>query len=183
MKFVWEGMKLVIEPSAAVPLAVALLSKDISRNKMARKASTQERAHLNVGVVVSGGIDLSVVSRLLISSQGWFTAIFPMVTQFTATYLSGCLAPLSNSIVTRVGQCSLGSQAMYYSRPSTKVNKKNPTDPDTVYGKKILFNTPPRQRERNQETKKTKTTGNQDNRKSKRLENQENQEGKIQDAD
>ena len=64
MKLVWERMKLVIEPSAAVPLAVALFSEDF-KEAMARKARTHARAHLNVGIVFSGGnVDLSVVSKL-----------------------------------------------------------------------------------------------------------------------
>lgn len=64
MKFVWERMKLVIEPSAAVSLAVAFFSKDF-KEAMINKARTHERAHLNIGVIFSGGnVDLSVVSKL-----------------------------------------------------------------------------------------------------------------------
>jgi threonine dehydratase len=73
MKFVWERMKLVIEPSAAVPLAVALFSKGF-KETMQKKASAHERPHLNVGIVFSGGnVDLSVVSKLFetISDDTW----------------------------------------------------------------------------------------------------------------
>ena len=64
MKFVWERMKLVIEPSAAVPLAVALFSKDF-KEAMTKKARKLGRADLNIGIVFSGGnVDLSVVSKL-----------------------------------------------------------------------------------------------------------------------
>jgi threonine dehydratase len=61
MKFVFERMKLVIEPSAAVPLAVALYSEEF-KNSMKQKASHKP---LNVGIVFSGGnVDLSVLSKL-----------------------------------------------------------------------------------------------------------------------
>ena len=64
MKFVWERMKLVIEPSAAVSLAVALYSKDF-KEAMNQKAIVHEKAQLNVGIVFSGGnVDLSIVSDL-----------------------------------------------------------------------------------------------------------------------
>jgi threonine dehydratase len=64
MKFVWERMKLVIESSAAVPLAVALFSEEF-RETMKGRESTHEDGHLNVGIVFSGGnVDLNVVSKL-----------------------------------------------------------------------------------------------------------------------
>jgi len=64
MKFVFERMKIVIEPSAAVPLAVALLSQDF-KNALKHKFSGQSDRPLNVGIVFSGGnVDLSIVSKL-----------------------------------------------------------------------------------------------------------------------
>lgn len=63
MKFVFERMKLVIEPSAAVPLAVALFS-DPFRQVMKLRYSEMARP-LNIGIVFSGGnIDLATVSDL-----------------------------------------------------------------------------------------------------------------------
>jgi len=62
MKFVWERMKLVIEPSAVIPLA--LFSKDF-KEAMIKKAHKLERAEQNIGIVFSGGnVDLSVASKL-----------------------------------------------------------------------------------------------------------------------
>ena len=42
MRLVWERMKIVIEPSAAVPLGAILEKKTAARNK-------------KVGIIVSGG--------------------------------------------------------------------------------------------------------------------------------
>jgi len=64
MKFVWERMKLVIEPSAAVPLAVALFSEEFRETFKYRK-SAHEGGRLNVGIIFSGGnVDLTTVSSL-----------------------------------------------------------------------------------------------------------------------
>lgn len=64
MKFSFERLKLVIEPSAAVPLAVALFSREFKGSVQAR-ATSLGRTSLNIGVVFSGGnVDLSVVSGL-----------------------------------------------------------------------------------------------------------------------
>ena len=50
MQFYWERMKLVVEPSGAVPLA-GLLSDEFDNSMMKKK---------KVGVLISGGnIDLS----------------------------------------------------------------------------------------------------------------------------
>jgi threonine dehydratase len=46
MRLVWERMKLIIEPSAAVPLAVLIENREKFRN-------------LRIGIILSGGnIDL-----------------------------------------------------------------------------------------------------------------------------
>ncbi|KAF8579329.1 serine racemase [Ramaria rubella] len=64
MKLVWERMKLVIEPSAAVSLAVALFSPDF-KEAMRMKAGMCGSTHLNIGIIFSGGnVDLSVISKL-----------------------------------------------------------------------------------------------------------------------
>ncbi|MBW7997076.1 MAG: pyridoxal-phosphate dependent enzyme, partial [Candidatus Glassbacteria bacterium] len=50
MKFLWERMKLVVEPSGAVPLAPLL----------ERRVPGTDRGALRVGVIISGGnVDLS----------------------------------------------------------------------------------------------------------------------------
>jgi threonine dehydratase len=47
MKLVWERMKIIIEPSSAVPLATILENKFESRNK-------------KIGIIISGGnVDLT----------------------------------------------------------------------------------------------------------------------------
>jgi threonine dehydratase len=47
MKLIWERMKIVIEPSSAVPFAAVLENKIEVKNK-------------NIGIIISGGnIDLS----------------------------------------------------------------------------------------------------------------------------
>ncbi|CAE6464384.1 unnamed protein product [Rhizoctonia solani] len=53
MKFVWERMKLVIEPSSAVPLAVVLYSSEF--HEAAARWSANKQAGLNIGIVISGG--------------------------------------------------------------------------------------------------------------------------------
>ncbi|KAF8757002.1 Pyridoxal-phosphate dependent enzyme [Rhizoctonia solani] len=53
MKFVWERMKLVIEPSAAVPLAVVFYSPEF--HEAAARWSADKQAGLNIGIVISGG--------------------------------------------------------------------------------------------------------------------------------
>jgi len=61
MKLVWERMKLVIEPSAAVPLAVALYNKEFARQAEGLK---------NVGIVFSGGnVDLQRAVELFKSVE------------------------------------------------------------------------------------------------------------------
>ena len=46
MRLIWERMKLIVEPSAAVALAVLLKNKIIARNK-------------KIGIILSGGnVDL-----------------------------------------------------------------------------------------------------------------------------
>ncbi len=52
MKLVWERMKIVIEPSCAVPLAAIMTNKDRFKNK-------------KVGIILTGGnVDLNTVSEL-----------------------------------------------------------------------------------------------------------------------
>lgn len=67
MKLVYERVKLVIEPSSAVTLAVALYSHQFKENlhELARKRGKTEPHELNVGLVFSGGnVDLLKVSSL-----------------------------------------------------------------------------------------------------------------------
>ncbi|QRV79389.1 cysteine synthase [Ceratobasidium sp. AG-Ba] len=53
MKFIWERMKLVIEPSSAVPLAVVLYSTEFQR--LAQDWVSEKQCGLNIGLVISGG--------------------------------------------------------------------------------------------------------------------------------
>ena len=66
MKLVYERVKLVIEPSSAVTLAVALYSqefKELVAQIAERKGS--EVQNLNVGLVFSGGnVDLTMLSTI-----------------------------------------------------------------------------------------------------------------------
>lgn len=65
MKLVYERVKLVIEPSSAVTLAVVLYSPEFraSLNDIARKRG--KNGSLNVGIVFSGGnVDLATLSDL-----------------------------------------------------------------------------------------------------------------------
>ena len=53
MRFLWERMKIIVEPSGAVPLAVIMAKKVLVENK-------------KVGVILSGGnIDLEPFFQLL----------------------------------------------------------------------------------------------------------------------
>ena len=52
MKLIWERMKIIIEPSSAVPLAAILENKDEFENK-------------RIGIILSGGnIDLDKIPWL-----------------------------------------------------------------------------------------------------------------------
>lgn len=65
MKLVYERVKLVIEPSSAVTLAVVLYSSEFraSLNDIAQKRG--KNGSLNVGIVFSGGnVDLATLSDL-----------------------------------------------------------------------------------------------------------------------
>ena len=67
MKLVYERMKLVIEPSAAVPLAVVLYSQEF-RQHLEALADREGKTNLNVGLVFSGGnVDLKVLGELFAS--------------------------------------------------------------------------------------------------------------------
>lgn len=64
MKLVYERMKLVIEPSAAVGLAVALYSNEF-KEQIRILASKKQKQALNVGIIFSGGnVDLANFSTL-----------------------------------------------------------------------------------------------------------------------
>jgi threonine dehydratase len=68
MRLVYERMKLVIEPSAAVPLAVALYSLEFrdSLDEIATRRGKSSCAKLNVGIVFSGGnVDVTKLGELL----------------------------------------------------------------------------------------------------------------------
>lgn len=55
MRILWERLKVIVEPSAAVPFAAVLKSRDSFRNK-------------NVGIIISGGnVDLVRASKLFAS--------------------------------------------------------------------------------------------------------------------
>lgn len=55
MRILWERLKIIVEPSAAVPFAAVLKGRDIFRNK-------------NVGIIISGGnVDLVRASKLFAS--------------------------------------------------------------------------------------------------------------------
>lgn len=57
MRLVWERMKIIIEPSSAVPLAVVLENQKLFWNK-------------NIGIILSGGnVDASIFFKSLISNS------------------------------------------------------------------------------------------------------------------
>ncbi|KAJ1326478.1 threonine dehydratase [Microdochium nivale] len=67
MRLVYERMKMVIEPSAAVPLAVALYDQDF-RDMVAREAGPEG---WDVGIVFSGGnVSLEALGELFAASSG-----------------------------------------------------------------------------------------------------------------
>lgn len=62
LKLVYERMKLVVEPSAVVPLAVCLYNEDF--RAMVEKEAGQDG--WNIGVVFSGGnVNLATLDDLL----------------------------------------------------------------------------------------------------------------------
>ena len=64
MRLVYERMKLVVEPSACVPLAVALYNEDFRR--MVEKEAGEDG--WDVGIVFSGGnVELSALGKLFAS--------------------------------------------------------------------------------------------------------------------
>lgn len=64
LRLVLERMKLVIEPSAAVPLAVVLCSKPFA--EFAQNQAEEKGRPLTVGVVFSGGnVELSRLFEFL----------------------------------------------------------------------------------------------------------------------
>lgn len=67
MKLVYERVKLVIEPSSAVALAVVLYSQEFkdSLHYLIKRRKKQVIGELNVGVVFSGGnVDFKELSSL-----------------------------------------------------------------------------------------------------------------------
>jgi len=61
MRLVYERMKLVVEPSACVPLAVALYNEDF--RSMVEKEAGEDG--WDVGIVFSGGnVELSALGKL-----------------------------------------------------------------------------------------------------------------------
>lgn len=67
MYLVYERMKLVIEPSSAVTLAVVLYSQEFRQNLdvITQHRGKQGVGELNVGLVFSGGnVDLKSLSSL-----------------------------------------------------------------------------------------------------------------------
>jgi threonine dehydratase len=64
MKLVYERVKLVIEPSAAVGLATVLYSEEFKR-QVRVLAAERRQSTLNVGIIFSGGnVDLTSLSTL-----------------------------------------------------------------------------------------------------------------------
>ncbi|TDL15812.1 tryptophan synthase beta subunit-like PLP-dependent enzyme [Rickenella mellea] len=64
MKLVYERMKLVIEPSAAVGLTIALYSSEF-KEQIRILASKKQKQDLNVGIIFSGGnVDVGNLSTL-----------------------------------------------------------------------------------------------------------------------
>ena len=64
MKLVYERMKIVIEPSSAVTLAVVLYSAEFKRSLL-EIAQRRSKTDLSVGIVFSGGnVDLTTLSDL-----------------------------------------------------------------------------------------------------------------------
>ena len=64
MKLVYERMKLVIEPSAAVGLAVVLFSEEF-KESIQTLAVKRGKNSLNVGIVFSGGnVDFANLASL-----------------------------------------------------------------------------------------------------------------------
>ncbi|KAG8833805.1 hypothetical protein FRC17_010046 [Serendipita sp. 399] len=63
MKFIWERMKIIVEPSSCVTLAVVLFSSEFKQ----RISDLQTKnPHLNIGLVLSGGnVDLNTCLTLL----------------------------------------------------------------------------------------------------------------------
>jgi len=67
MKLIWERMKIVVEPSAAVGLAVVLFSVEFQeRMKMLGREGV-----VNVGLVLSGGnVDLERIGEVFKAPLG-----------------------------------------------------------------------------------------------------------------
>ena len=64
MKHVYERVKLIIEPSSAVTLAVVLYSEEFQK-RIRELADSKGKKELNVGIVFSGGnVDFSTLSDL-----------------------------------------------------------------------------------------------------------------------
>jgi len=67
LQLCYERLKMVVEPSGAVPLAVVLYSKEFA--ELIAKTSERLGRDVNVGIVFSGGnVELSRVLRLFESA-------------------------------------------------------------------------------------------------------------------
>ena len=64
MKHVYERVKLIIEPSSAVTLAVVLYSEDFQK-RLRELADSKGKKELNVGIVFSGGRFLELCAARL----------------------------------------------------------------------------------------------------------------------
>lgn len=68
LKLCFERLKLVVEPSAAVPLAVVLYSAEFAQ--FVAKLAAEKKRDVNVGIVFSGGnVELGRILRLLADSE------------------------------------------------------------------------------------------------------------------
>ncbi|KAG8710870.1 hypothetical protein FRC08_016613 [Ceratobasidium sp. 394] len=64
MKFIWERMKLVVEPSSAVTLAVVLYSAEF--RQAAQAWAAEKQTGLNIGLVISGGnVNMKVALEII----------------------------------------------------------------------------------------------------------------------
>lgn len=69
MKFIWERMKLVIEPSSAVPLAVVLYSTEF--RQLAQAWTAEKKSGINIGLVISGGnVNMKAALNIINSVSG-----------------------------------------------------------------------------------------------------------------
>lgn len=66
LRLCFERLKVVVEPSAAVPLAIVLYSVEFS--DYVANLVKEKRRDINVGIIFSGGnVELSRILRLLVN--------------------------------------------------------------------------------------------------------------------